>query len=1267
MSLAPLTNGGQPIVSDDFNSPSLDPILWQPFDSVGGGTFETTGAGTGKGQVRITVPGGRNHDSWNLKESLRLLQTVANQDFEVEVKFDSLPASKYQIEGIWVQDYDGLALRFDIEHDGSAQLVNWVGRRIGASNPAQQARTLITDVPIPATGNEGTAYLRVKRQGQQWTCSTSPDGTNWTQKTTFTLAIAVAQVGVHAGNYQADGNPPEFPVVLDYFFNTATPIVPEDSNMPPSISLGSPANNATFTAPANITITAIAADSDGTISKVEFFAGGALIGTATTSPYSFNWNNVPLGNYLLTAKATDDDGASRNAQPVSVVVNPSAGGGPTVTGLALWLKADAGTTLNGATVSEWADQSGQGRMAVQPTAANQPALVPTELGKPALRFDGVNDFLAFNLPVNGLDGLTIFLVANNRRDIAGTGPANAAIFWNETASWGTVYLGPFQSHVNFRFGTTQTGNQPTFSYPAPVGSDYLITTALKDRSTDSLYVNGELLWTDAFKSFPIAGCRDFGNLGRGYNDNTYFPGDFLEVLVYTRALTDAERQDVEQYLHAKYLANSLPSATITSPANNESFTAPANIAVTADALDSDGTISKVEFFAGNTLIGTANASPYTITWSTVPVGSYTITAKVTDDQGANKTSAPVWIGVNPSGGGELTFTGLALWLKADAGVTLNGSTVSGWADQSGQGRNAAQSTSGSQPTLVPAVLSGKPVVQFDGVNDFLTFSFPVNGLAGMTIFLVANNTADRTGGSTHAGEAAVFWNESVSWGTVYLSPYQSQVNFRFGTTQVGNRSIYTRPAPIGPAFTLSTAVKNETTDSLYVNGEQIVSQGDKLPAIAGCQDIGNLGRGYNDNTYFPGAIAEVLVYARALSDTERESVEHYLNAKYLANKPPTVAIASPANSTIFPEGSVVTISADAADSDGTVTQVEFFVGSTSLGVDTLSPYSITVSNLTAGANVITAKALDSGGTLWISAPVKIALGGRTIVSDDFNRASVNINLWALYNPVGDGSFSIEGFATGDTHLVIDVSGAAAHDAWTVNNALRLLQPAADLDFELEAKFDSVPAKQYQSEGIYVEQANGQFLRFDALHDGQVQLQAYVGRIVPGTSGTQVSRTAIPDVPVPTEGNAGTIYLRVKRQGDQWTFFTSPDGITWSQRSTFSQIWAVARVGVHATNQKPNATSPAPAFTARVDYFFNQAAPIVPEDSPSAAAVLNIARSGDTLVISWLKSADGFALEVTDGLIAPNWTPVATPPVVVSEENTVTLPLAGGTKFYRLKK
>jgi hypothetical protein len=161
---------------------------------------------------------------------------------------------------------------------------------------------------------------------------------------------------------------------------------------------------------------------------VEFYAGPALIGAVTNSPYSFLWQNAPPGNYVLTAKATDEDGAVRNSMPVSVLVNPSTVRGPTYSGLALWLKADAGVTLNGATVSQWADQSGQGRNVVQPTAANQPALVTTELGKPALRFDGLNDFMAFNLRVNGLSGMTIFLVANNLKDQAGTSAANAAIF-----------------------------------------------------------------------------------------------------------------------------------------------------------------------------------------------------------------------------------------------------------------------------------------------------------------------------------------------------------------------------------------------------------------------------------------------------------------------------------------------------------------------------------------------------------------------------------------------------------------------------------------------------------------------------------------------------------------------------------------------------------------------------------------------------------------------------------------------------------------------
>src|SRR5262249_31968673 len=171
-------------------------------------------------------------------------------------------------------------------------------------------------------------------------------------------------------------------------------------------------------------------------------------------------------------------------------------------------------------------------------------------------------------------------------------------------------------------------------------------------------------------------------------------------------------------------------------------------------------------------------------------------------------------------------------------------------DQSGNNRHATQGAVSSQPTLVNGAVNGLPVLRFDGVNDFLTFNLPVNGLTGMSIFVVAANTQNQGVGASQAERAALFLNETPSWRTAYLSPFQSSLAFRFGTTQVGNRLVHNRPASLGSAFSISTAIKDSTTDSLYTNGVLAVSQGGKLAAIAGCQDTGNVGRGYNDNTLY---------------------------------------------------------------------------------------------------------------------------------------------------------------------------------------------------------------------------------------------------------------------------------------------------------------------------------------------------------------------------------------------------------------------------------
>ncbi len=89
---------------------------------------------------------------------------------------------------------------------------------------------------------------------------------------------------------------------------------------PPIVGITSPVNGERFVSPDKLTIIAVAADSDGTINKVEFFQGTTKLGEATTAPYRFTWNNVPAGNQLLIAKATDNSGRVMFSSPVNITV-----------------------------------------------------------------------------------------------------------------------------------------------------------------------------------------------------------------------------------------------------------------------------------------------------------------------------------------------------------------------------------------------------------------------------------------------------------------------------------------------------------------------------------------------------------------------------------------------------------------------------------------------------------------------------------------------------------------------------------------------------------------------------------------------------------------------------------------------------------------------------------------------------------------------------------------------------------------------------------
>lgn len=95
-------------------------------------------------------------------------------------------------------------------------------------------------------------------------------------------------------------------------------------NTAPGVTLTNPLPNATFTAPATVTVGATASDIDGTVARVEFYSGDKLLFTDMTAPYSMSWASLPAGVYSVYARAYDNQGASSTTTPIRFTINPPA-------------------------------------------------------------------------------------------------------------------------------------------------------------------------------------------------------------------------------------------------------------------------------------------------------------------------------------------------------------------------------------------------------------------------------------------------------------------------------------------------------------------------------------------------------------------------------------------------------------------------------------------------------------------------------------------------------------------------------------------------------------------------------------------------------------------------------------------------------------------------------------------------------------------------------------------------------------------------------
>ncbi len=422
-------------------------------------------------------------------------------------------------------------------------------------------------------------------------------------------------------------------------YSTFTPGQGGGDNIPPVVSITAPAPGATFTKGETITIAASASDSDGSIAKVEFFRGSTKLGEDTTSPYRYNWNNVPQGNFSLSAIATDNEGAATTSSLVNISIQGDGGGGDYFleTGGVLSIEAE--------------------------------------------NYDG---------------------------SVPGSGSASSSyleVFPSASASNGAAIRAMPNAGVNTQDNTIGPG----YSYPvyfSTIGTYNVWIRMLAEVNTnDSWHVglDGTLLTGGGTGLGMLANNWDWANRVSGatvtvtidtpgvHTINVWMreDGAQLDKLVFTLGSAPTGTGPAESPRGGIPGGNNAPEVAITSPANGATFTEGETVTISASASDSDGTISKVEFYQGSTKLGEDTTTPYSYSWGNVAAGTYTITAVATDNLGASTISGAITFMVEPGGGipivGIYQAESFTASFNAEESTRHSGYTGSGYMDYGGQG------------------------------------------------------------------------------------------------------------------------------------------------------------------------------------------------------------------------------------------------------------------------------------------------------------------------------------------------------------------------------------------------------------------------------------------------------------------------------------------------------------------------------------------------------------------------------------------------------
>jgi hypothetical protein len=213
--------------------------------------------------------------------------------------------------------------------------------------------------------------------------------------------------------------------------------------------------------------------------------------------------------------------------------------------------------------------------------------------------------------------------------------------------------------------------------------------------------------------------------------------------------------------------------------------------------------------------------------------------------------------------------------------------VTTWYDQSGNGRNATQTTAGSQPRIVNngvvEAINGKPVVTFDGVNDYLAAASPLIGTTHSLFILFTPTIENEFGtvfGQWKSGENGRFYVIANQESAGPISAGRLNVA---NTTATGGNGTNGLAADVAISNTPTLITSISTTGSeqwkLFKNGTEWDSATITSVYTGVNSAIGSL-NGTGSSLTFDGTVSELISFPSVLSTTNRQNLERNQGGYY---------------------------------------------------------------------------------------------------------------------------------------------------------------------------------------------------------------------------------------------------------------------------------------------------------------------------------------------------------------------------------------------------